>query len=259
MAFNALDIVGHKFTSKHGEEYIVDRYLSRINGIHKYIVKFNKTKNEKEYGRDQVRNGVVTDIWKKEEQKTKKVVQLKERKSSMNKDYACLSNGKMNFKQPTLVLDQATKVTGYSIYINGRLEKYGTIKSFYDNINDRINEVACNTEQLIKTYAIKNLIIEDIFLGNNLTVFKHLALLMGVLINLAVKNRIIYTTVNALEWKTKYNLQKLGDRDMGKAFSKKIVLDHLGIEVVDDVSDSILIGYYFMGKNLEEKEEYNWE
>ena len=91
---------------------------------------------------------------------------------------------------------------------------------------------------------------------NNLMDFKHLALLLGVSINVAIKNKCNYTTINILEWKSYYNMEKLGNRDLGKTLSKKIVLENLGIDVIDDVSDSILIGYYLFNKNIVDS--YDW-
>ncbi len=259
--FDAFDIVGKKFKSSHGEEYIVKRYLSRINGVHKYVIEFTKTKTEKEYPRQSIKDGKVADIWTKEKTKQNKEKKLNQRKTSLNKDYSAIcSNGKIDFLKPTLVLDQATKITGYSIYINGKLDKYGIIKSHYDNVNDRINEISKNVEELIKKYSIKNITFEDIYLDNNLTVFKHLALLLGVLINVAIKNNCNYTTINILEWKEHYGIHKLGNRDLGKEFGKKVVLENLGISVIDDVSDSILMGYYILNKEFNScKESYEWE
>lgn len=258
MKINPLDIVGQEFTSGHGEVYTVLKYLSRINGSHKYIIEFKKTKNQKEYPRVTVKSGAVSDVWRTEKVKVKKEVKLEERKTSMNKDYGCLSNGKMNLNLPTLVIDQATKIAGYCIFDNKKLIKYGTIKSYYDNVNDRINEIVNNVEKIIVEHKIKNIVFEDIYLDKNLIVFKHLALLLGALLNLATKHRLTYITINILEWKTKYNLQKLGSRDLGKSLSKKIVLENIGLDLIDDVCDAILIGYYLMDRDIT-KEEYSWE
>ena len=258
MKMNPLDIVGQEFTSQHGEVYTVLKYLSKVNASHKYIIEFKKTKNQKEYPRTVIRNGNVTDVWKKEIVKKNKEVKLTERKTSMNKDYGCLANGKMNLSLPTLILDQATKVAGYCIFDNKKLVKYGTIKSYYENINDRINEIVNNVEKIIIDQKIKNIVFEDIYLDKNLIVFKHLALLLGALLYLSTKHKLTYTTINILEWKTKYNLQKLGSRDLGKTLSKKIVLDNMGIDICDDVSDSILIAYYIMEKDIT-AEEYSWD
>ena len=163
----------------------------------------------------------------------------------------------MDLEQPTLVLDQATKTTGYSIYVGRKLITYGTIKSFYDNTNDRIFEISNNVDKLIKEHNIKNITFEDIFLDSNLNVYKQLAFLLGTLINVATKNKLNYTTINVLEWKKYYGIDKLGDRTLGKNISKQIVLNNIGISVVDDVSDSILMGHYLMGVKIEE--EYKWD
>lgn len=255
---NPNDIVEKEYISKKKEKYKVLRYLGKINNQHKYIILFEQNKQEKEYPRTAITTGAVTSaIPLTPEQKLEiKKEKLKNRKKSLNKDYSPLCFGKITLDEPTLVLDQASKITGYSIFKNKKLEKYGTIKSYYDDINHRIAEIAENLDQVIKKNNIKNIIFEDIYLENNLMVFKHLALLLGVLINVAIKNKCNYTTINILEWKSYYNMEKLGNRDLGKTLSKKIVLENLGIDVIDDVSDSILIGYYLFNKNIVDS--YDW-
>ena len=77
-----------------------------------------------------------------------------------------------------LALDQASKVTGWAIFEDGKLEKYGKISLDDPNIDTRLVQLRQNIWALIESENINEVVFEDILqeinVANNVQPFKYL-------------------------------------------------------------------------------------
>ena len=84
-----------------------------------------------------------------------------------------------------LALDQASVTTGYAIFQNGQLTKYGKITLDDPNVGTRLAVLRQTLIDMINEYNITCLAFEDIQLqasvGNNVKTFKVLANVFGVI------------------------------------------------------------------------------
>ena len=103
-----------------------------------------------------------------------------------------------------LALDQASNITGYAIFSNGNLVKYGKITATGD-LGDRLVHIRKSILNLIDTYEIDEVVMEDIQLqnnvGNNVSTFKVLAEVFGVIYETLYEIKIPVSAVLSSVWK----------------------------------------------------------
>lgn len=167
-----------------------------------------------------------------------------------------------------LAVDQARN-GGWSIYnyVTKELVTYGTF-SFPDNKYDFSKAVQYIEEIvsiLIDAYDVDAVFIEDIQFQTSVKVFKRLAHLQGVLINLFEKNEYLYDIVSPSQWQgfcsargrtskeIKADITSLdaSGKKKSKMLSIQFIKDKFGIETTNDnLADAICIGYYVVN-NIE--------
>lgn len=151
-----------------------------------------------------------------------------------------------------LALDQASKVTGWAIFEDGNLEKYGKISLDDPNIDTRLVQLRQNIWALIESENINEVVFEDIQqqnnVANNVQTFKVLAEVYGVVSELLQEIQIPHSTVLAASWKS-----TLGIKGRTRAEQKKnaqlYVEQNYGIHVIQDIADAVCIGTHHIKKN----------
>lgn len=85
-----------------------------------------------------------------------------------------------------LSLDLATKKTGYAIFINRKLEKFGLIVATEGNYQERILHIRDEIVKLIKDYKIDYIALEEVAMqqNNNLIVAHDLCVCQGVILDI---------------------------------------------------------------------------
>lgn len=150
-----------------------------------------------------------------------------------------------------LALDQASKVSGYAIFIDGNLETYGKIDTGESEIGVRLHTIRENVAQLIADYDIDYIVFEDIQLQqnvqNNVQTFKVLAEVFGVIYELATELKIENTAVLASSWKSTLGI-KGRTRPEQKRNAQAYVLETYGVKAIQDVCDAICIGSHILKK-----------
>lgn len=158
-----------------------------------------------------------------------------------------------------IAFDQATVVSGYSVYKDHDLIDYGKFKH-EGEINQRISKTVQNILKVIKTYKDKypgeklKVIVEDIQLqqgknGNTLT-FKQLAQLQGAVIVAVLDNyQQIPDIYYASSWKS-FNKVTGRARAEQKRNAQKKVEELYGVKVTQDEADAILLGRYASHKEI---------
>ena len=101
-----------------------------------------------------------------------------------------------------LALDQASIITGWSVFNNEQLIDYGLIKLNKDEcLGKRLVEFRRNIKELIDKYNIDEIAFEDIqmqtSIGNNVQTFKVLASIYGIVLELAEELNIKYNIVSS--------------------------------------------------------------
>jgi Holliday junction resolvasome RuvABC endonuclease subunit len=61
-----------------------------------------------------------------------------------------------------LALDQASRVSGYAIFIEGKLTKYGKFSFDDEDFGIRLMKIRNKVQEIIKEYSINQVIFEDI-------------------------------------------------------------------------------------------------
>lgn len=157
-----------------------------------------------------------------------------------------------------LALDQSSRITGWAIYENDQLKKYGkiTINPDYE-LGERLHLIRQKVLKLIKEYQIDKVILEDIYMDgqriNNVQTFKTLAEVFGVLFELCVDLEIPVEAVLSGTWKSTLSIRGK-TRPEQKHAAQDWVLKNYGIKATQDEVDAICIGAHIIKQNVN-----NWD
>lgn len=161
-----------------------------------------------------------------------------------------------------LALDQSSHTTGYAIFSNGELMKFGHFNVDIPDLGDRLVEIRKNIIYLIETYNINEVIFEDIQLqdinGNKeagIKTFKILAEVFGVITELFAEIRMPYNSVLPIVWKATFKIAGKG-RKQEKKLSQALAQETYSIKCTEDEADAICIGMHYLKKS--ELEDFDW-
>jgi Holliday junction resolvasome RuvABC endonuclease subunit len=145
-----------------------------------------------------------------------------------------------------LAIDQA-KTTGYAVFENNELVEYGIIDlgkktDKYENI---LYFARQEISRLIDNVKADIIVIEDIQQQNqNVSTYKKLAMLMGVLLCLFQENNVSYDIVPPTRWKSFCKIQGR-KRQEQKDNTVLFVKERFGLnDVTEDMADAISIGWF---------------
>lgn len=162
-----------------------------------------------------------------------------------------------------LALDQSSRVTGWAVFEDGKLIKYGHFTINNDDIGMRLSLIRDKVAALINEYKINELVFEDIQLQNtnNVKVFKILAEVFGVIYELATELQIPNSAVLASTWRSGLKLNDASKRSNQKQHAKDYVKKVYGVTPIEDECDAICIGTYAIGSPAaaDNIEGFNWE
>ena len=154
-----------------------------------------------------------------------------------------------------LALDQSSRTTGYAIFKDGKLYKYGHFTYEDSNFGLRLNKIRKKVLSLINEFDINEIAFEDIQMqasvGNNVQTFKILPEVFGVILMLCTELKINYTIVSSNTWKSTLKI-KGKKRSEQKQDAQRYVLEKYGIKAIQDTVDAICIGAHMIanpGKN----------
>lgn len=157
-----------------------------------------------------------------------------------------------------LALDQASNISGYAIFEDGKLLKYDKINLTGYDLADKLVLLRKQIANLIQEWNIEEVIMEDIQLQGNVTnnvkTFKVLAEVFGVIYELVNEMNIKNSAVLASEWKSTLQI-KGRDRTAQKRAAQQYVIDNYGIKPTQDECDAICIGAHQYKKTVTE---FDW-
>ena len=150
-----------------------------------------------------------------------------------------------------LALDQASRTSGWSVFQNEQLIASGTFTYDDDNFSLRLVKIRNKVIQLIQQYEINKVLLEDIQLQgqtNNVTTYKTLAEVMGVLEELCCELKIPHEIIHSQTWKSVLDI-KGRERATQKRNAQAFVAATFGKKVSQDESDAICIGTHYIKSN----------
>ena len=179
---------------------------------------------------------------------------------------------KKNSEYRILALDQATNISGWSLFDDTTLKQYGIFKTQMQNEEDKINEVREWLITMITNFQPDFVIIEDIQLqqhggknytddGDNIigvTTYKVLAHLQGVICNLLLTLKIPHEIVPPGTWRKYCKIRGQYKADKKKS-AQLLVKDEYDISVTNDEADAICIGKYGAHTYSKNMEIISWE
>ena len=157
-----------------------------------------------------------------------------------------------------LSIDQSLNCSGYCVVeLNEKnddfiLIKHGFYKPKSTKSEEKILENCLFFNNLIKSEKIELVLLENIQAQKSLNTFKVLAMLLGALLEVIGLNHCDYMIIPPATWRKILKVKKGTRRKELKQLSKQFVLNKFGLEVNDDVADSICMLCYFI-KNYEEE------
>ena len=155
-----------------------------------------------------------------------------------------------------LALDQASRTSGYAIFIDGKLEKFGKIVTEHESIGERLHHIRESVAKLIADYDITHIAFEDIQLQqtvngqqavNNVQTFKILAEVFGVIYELAIALDLPCAIILASTWKSTLLIKGVR-RDEQKRNAQAFAQTTYNIKCTQDEADAICIGTHVLIK-----------
>ena len=155
-----------------------------------------------------------------------------------------------------LSLDQSSHISGYAVFNNNELITYGHINQNEQDIGKRLKGLRQKIIEFIEQYEINEVAFEDIQLQgnvtNNITTFKTLAEVFGVVQELCAELNMKYSVVHSQTWKSTLHI---GGRTRAeqKKQSQLYAQTMYDITPTPDEADAICIGAHIIknaNKNL---------
>ena len=148
-----------------------------------------------------------------------------------------------------IALDAATRITGYSVYDNNTLVSYGTFRANDADTTERINEIKHWLETIIDSWEPDMVGLENIQLqGGNVEVYRTLANLQGVLLDLLFEKDIWCDLAYSSEWRKYCGVGDGKGRENKKRQAQDKVEQWYGQKCTQDEADAICLGKYFCSK-----------
>lgn len=159
-----------------------------------------------------------------------------------------------------LALDQATRITGYSVYNNRNLIDYGSFEAIGKTDTERSLQVKQWMISLIDQYQIDFVGIEGIQYQTaaGVTTFEVLARLQGVLMVACLEEKIPFKVVPTNTWRVHCGVKGKTRTDRKRSM-QLLVKDWYNISPTDDECDAIGIGKYFVDHQTPKVEIVDWE
>ena len=166
--------------------------------------------------------------------------------------------------QRAIGLDQATHITGYSIFDNEELIYAGTFEATAEDEIARDVQIQNWLIQLIHNWKPDVVGLEGIQLQQfndkmvGVTTYQTLARLQGILMATCYNLKVDYMICPPATWRNHSDVKGRSRADKKRSMQNKIK-EWFDITVSDDVADAIGIGKYINETHKKKVEIFNWE
>ena len=145
-----------------------------------------------------------------------------------------------------LSFDQATKKTGYAIFLGNSLQTYGLIDmSKYEAPGERFQHMCVQIACFIRDVQPDFVIFEDVSMQSNIATTILLARLQGVIIGTCLDCNIMFDIYKPSSWRKVlcFDQGKGVKRESLKNQAKQYVFNTFGVAATEDQSEAICIGW----------------
>lgn len=164
-----------------------------------------------------------------------------------------------------IALDQASKTTGFAIYDNNKLVKYGTFTTTADEDIDRFAMIKSWLLSMIANWKPDYIGLEGIQFQEEgsgqkmgITVFQTLARLQGVLMMVCHEQKIPFEICSTNTWRHSCGVKGKTRTDKKRSM-QLLVKQWYDIKVTEDEADAIGIGYHLVNYVQRNTTITNWE
>lgn len=156
-----------------------------------------------------------------------------------------------------LSFDQATNLTGYAVFTNSKLKKYGLIDCHKLSGDERSEKMITEIYSLIDSIKPDAVVIENVQSQVNISAVIMLARLQGAIIGYCYKKNIPWKMYLPTQWRKIIGIKQGKGIKRGelKAQSLEFVKTITTNPVGEDVAEAIAIGFAYLKdiKELKEK------
>lgn len=141
-------------------------------------------------------------------------------------------------------LDISTRITGYSIYVDGKLTDHGTIDLHkIKNTEERQFNMANNIMSLLEKHKPNVVYVEDTFVKGNVETSMKLMMMIGSVFGWCSFNDVVFHKIKPSAWRSTVGIS-IGNKSRNELKDADIeyVLNKYGVECTDDEADAIGIG-----------------
>lgn len=142
-----------------------------------------------------------------------------------------------------LALDQASRTSGFAIFEDNKLIKYGKFTFEDSDFGVRLMKIRNKVQSLIEEFSIDKVVFEDIQLQDNVDTFKKLAEVFGVIFELVTELNIPHEAILSTSWKSTLKI-KGTKRPEQKKNAQLWVNENYNIKPTQDECDAICIGVH---------------
>ncbi|MBR4155387.1 MAG: crossover junction endodeoxyribonuclease RuvC [Bacteroidales bacterium] len=159
-----------------------------------------------------------------------------------------------------LGLDQATRISGWSLFSDGKLLRYGTFETQLDDEIARDNTIKNWLISMINNWQPDFVALEGIQYQKQVgvTTFETLARLQGILLNCLYEEQIPYEICHTAAWR-KYCGVSGRTRADKKRSMQMLIKEWYDVSVSNDCADAIGIGKYAVDNFNKQPEIISWE
>lgn len=142
-----------------------------------------------------------------------------------------------------IALDQATKITGYSVWVNGKLKRHGILKSDVDENNPilRMELMYKRVRELIKREKPDFVALEGVFYSGRISTYNQLANMQGVIFGILFEFDIGFVVIEPTAWKAYCGIEGRA-REAQKRSAIQRVHDIYKVDAEEDACEAICIG-----------------
>lgn len=165
----------------------------------------------------------------------------------------------------TLALDQASKVTGYAIFDDAKLVKYGTFATSSDDDVERFTMIRAWLLSMIVSWKPDYIGLEGIQFQEEgsgqkmgVTVFQTLARLQGILMITCHDNKVPFEICPTNTWRHSCGVKGKTRTDKKRSM-QLLVQQWYGVKVSEDEADAIGIGHHLVSYIQKNTTVTNWE
>ena len=140
--------------------------------------------------------------------------------------------------------DQSTKISAWSIFINGEYETSGIIDHHkIKQVDERVQQMGLSICEQIEKIMPDMLIIEEVAQQSNPNTLKLLARIQGIIIGFAAAHKIPVHILEPSKWRSKLNFHQGAGvkREELKAQAIEFIRNTYGLDLIEDICEAICI------------------